>query len=339
MCYNVEKKTLKKFKTTEMLRKNYFIVNPKAGGGKCVDELCGRIKKVCEERFADYDIYVTRSVGDATDFVRSVCADTSGTQKRFFACGGDGTLCEVANGAIGARGAEIGLIPVGTGNDFARNFCHKELFFDIGAQLDGNCETVDILRYNDRYSVDMINIGFDCEVVKKKEKLQRKKYLPSKLAYIFGLVITLAKKPGMRARVFIDGEEIEENDFLLSTFGNGSFCGGGFNSNPFASLRDGLIDSLFVRNISRTKFVSLVKSYKEGTHINKKTEKLLFTRKASSVLLKFPSTQSISVDGEVVDCAELLVECVRGGMSFVVPKGSRIIKAEDAEPALAGGAV
>jgi diacylglycerol kinase family enzyme len=186
----------------------------------------------------------------------------------------------------------------------------------------------------------MINIGFDCEVVKKKERLQRKKFLPSKLAYIFGLVITLAKKPGMKAKVFIDDEELSEGEFLLSTFGNGSFCGGGFNSNPFATIRYGKVDALFVRNISRTKFVSLVGSYKTGTHIVPKNEKLLFTKKASSVLLKFPATQSISVDGEIVDCEELRIDCVKNGMRFVIPKGSKIIKDEnEKESLLVGGTV
>lgn len=302
--------------------KNYFIVNPCAGTGASRDELSKKIKRACEARSADYEIYFTKAVGDATDFVRSVCSLPSNLPARFFACGGDGTLCEVLNGAIGADGAQVGLIPVGTGNDFARNFSDKQLFFDIDAQLDGVTVSLDALKYNDSYSANMINIGFDCEVVKKKEKLQQKKYLPSKLAYIFGLVITLIKKPGLKAKVFFDGKELPDSEFLLSTFANGSFCGGGFNSNPLAHLNDGKIDALFVRNISRIKFVSLVSSYKKGTHLVPKNDKLLFSAKARSIRFEFPHTQSISVDGEVVDCDELTIECVKDALSFVVPRGS-----------------
>lgn len=302
--------------------KNYFVINPNAGAGGTRDELCQKIKKACQARGVEYEIYITKAVGDATEFVRSVCSAPANLPARFFASGGDGTLCEVVNGAIDFDGAEIGLIPIGTGNDFARNFSDKQLFFDIDAQLDGVAVPLDVLKYNDRYSANMINIGFDCEVVKKKEKLQQKKWLPAKLAYIFGLVITLIKKPGLRAKIFLDGREIPESDFLLSTFANGSFCGGGFHSNPLAALNDGKVDALFVRNISRIKFVSLVSSYKKGTHLVPKNDKLLFADKASVIRFEFPATQSISVDGEIVDCDRLTIECVKGALRFVVPRDS-----------------
>lgn len=314
--------------------KNYFLVNPMAGTGKGIEQFCEKIKKACEARAADYEIYLTRAIGDATDFVRDICA-SGGAPARFFACGGDGTLCEVANGAMGAVGTEIGLFPIGTGNDFARNFSEKHLFFDFDAQLDGVAQSFDALTYNGSFAANMINIGFDCEVVKKKEKLQEKKYLPAKLAYIFGLIICFARKPGMKAEIFVDGERIDETEFLLSTYANGCFCGGGFMSNPHASLTDGKIDALFVKNISRMKFASLVGSYKSGTHLVPKNEKLLFSKKAESILLKFPKIQSICVDGELFECEELLIECIKRGLNFIVPKGASLIKRSDvaeAEP-------
>lgn len=310
----------------ETFMKYYFLVNPMSGNGKHTDELCAKISKACDGRGVTYEIHKTTCVGDATVFVRSICADSANLPARFFACGGDGTLGEVANGIGDTVGAQLGLIPVGTGNDFARNFDKGELFFDIDAQLDGAPARIDLLRWNGAYAVNMINIGFDCEVVKKKEKLQKHRFLPSKLAYIFGLVITLVKKPGLCAEAYADGERINESNFLLSTFANGCFCGGGFHSNPFASVTDGTVDALFVRNISRSRFVSLVGSYKKGTHIVPKNEKLLFSRKARSILLKFPATQSISVDGEIYDCDELHIECVKDAIDFIVPKGVDLIK-------------
>ena len=98
---------------------------------------------------------------------------------------GDGTFGEVVNGAVGVSGVSVGVVPIGTGNDFVRNFSSGELFFDIDAQIDGQEERIDILKCNDKYAVNMINIGFDCEVVKKKEVFNKKPFMPSKLAYIF----------------------------------------------------------------------------------------------------------------------------------------------------------
>lgn len=304
--------------------KHCFVINPKAGNGEHTEALCESIRQTCEERKVEYEIYMTRSVGDAEAFTRAACASPDSLNTRFYACGGDGTLGEVVNGAITRKGVEVGLIPIGTGNDYVRNFSNGEKFFDIGAQIDGAALPVDVLSCNQYHSINMINIGFDCEVVKKKEKLQQRKFLPSKLAYVFGLVITLFKKPGMKARVFVDGEEIADNDFLLSTYANGKYCGGGFKSNPTASVSGGKIDALFVRNISRTRFISLVGSYKKGTHLVPKNEKILFTKKASSILLKFPKTQAISVDGEIRECEELSIECLPFALPFSVPAGSEL---------------
>ena len=205
-----------------------------------------------------------------------------------------------------------------------RHFTLKDLFFDIEAQLCGSEIRVDVLKCNDIYAINMINIGFDCEVVKKKESIQARGILPSKLAYIFGLVGTLARKPGVSAKVSFDDDAGTETKYLLTTFANGEFCGGGFHSNPFAALNDGECDVLLVNDISRTKFVSLVASYKKGTHINPKTEKILSSRKAKSIDIEFFGTQSLSVDGEIVDFDRVNISCVRGALGFTVPRGVKL---------------
>ena len=304
--------------------KNYFIINPKAGKGKHAETLSEKISSACERCGADYEIYLTASVGDATRFVKEKCAEGATLPARFFACGGDGTLGEVVNGAVGTEGAFVGLIPSGTGNDFVRNFSDKELFFDIEAQLGGENVQIDVLKCNDVYAINMINIGFDCEVVKKKESIQARGILPSKLAYIFGLVGTLARKPGVKARISFDGGETFESKYLLTTYANGKFCGGGFHSNPLATLSDGECDVLLVNDISRTRFVSLVGSYKKGTHINPKTEKILSTRKAERIDIEFFGTQSISIDGELFDFERITISCVRGALGFTVPRGVKL---------------
>lgn len=308
----------------EHLMKNYFIINPKAGKGKHSEALEAQIRSACERCGADYEIYRTTAIGDATRFVREKCAEGDTLPARFFACGGDGTLGEVVNGAVGVAGAYVGLIPSGTGNDFVRNFSEKELFFDIEAQIGGANVKVDVLKCNDLYAINMINIGFDCEVVKKKVNIQSRGILPSKLAYIFGLVATLIKKPGVRAKFSFDGGEPFEKTCLLTTFANGKFCGGGFKSNPLAELCDGECDVLLVNNVSRTKFVSLVGSYKKGTHINPKTVKVLSAHKTKSIDIEFFGTQSISVDGELFDFERITISCVRGALGLTVPRGVKL---------------
>lgn len=312
----------------------YFIINPKAGKGGHTEILEENIRNSCEKRELTYEIYHTKAVFDATDFVKRICSDKDNLPARFYACGGDGTFGEVVNGAVGVSGVSVGVVPIGTGNDFVRNFSSGELFFDIDAQIDGQEERIDILKCNDKYAVNMINIGFDCEVVKKKEVLNKKPFMPSKLAYIFGVVVTLAKKPGVVARISCDDGEFLEKKCLLTTFANGEFCGGGFRSNPEATLDDGEIDALFVENISRTRFVSLVGSYKKGTHLVPQNAEILKNKKVKRVEFKFASTQSASIDGEIFDFDELCIDVVPNAIDIVVPLGAKRNKLRKGESVL-----
>lgn len=308
--------------------KYYFITNPAAGKKDSCETLCAAINAACGDRGVDYEIYKTTEVGDATRFVRETCDNESG-EKTFFACGGDGTLSEVVGGAIGHGGVSVGLIPAGSGNDFVRNFSDKEKFFDIAAQLDGKTITIDAIKCNDKYAINMVNIGFDCEVVKVMMRIKRSPLVPSGLAYIFGVVATLIKKPGVIADISIDGGEWKSHDLLLTTIANGCYCGGGFHSNPLAFLTDGKLDSLLVNNIPRRTFIGLVGSYKKGTHIVPKNASILTSQSVRTIDFRFPAKQSISIDGEVNDIEkELHFEVMRGALDFVVPAGCDFLKKE-----------
>ncbi len=309
--------------------KYFFITNPAAGKTDSSEELYASIKEVCDARGVEYEIYKTKGVGDATRYVNEICSQYAGDEEhlRFFACGGDGTFSEVVSGIVGKEGASVGLLPKGSGNDFVRNFKNSSLFFDVSAQLDGTAVPIDIIKCNDKYAINMVNIGFDCEVVKKMVQIKRSPLVPSGLAYIFGLVITLIKKPGVKASVRVNGGEAAEQDLLLTTMANGCYCGGGFHSNPHALLTDGKLNVLFVNNISRLKFISIVGTYKKGTHICPKNDNILSTGSFDTVDLEFPQTQSISIDGELHDIERHLhLEVLRQAVRFVIPKGSDFLK-------------
>ena len=301
-----------------------FIINPAAGKGKKLDELALDIERVCSERAVEYEIYRTCAPRDAEDYIRRTAAKREGDVS-FFACGGDGTLCEVVTCIMSLEdreGISLGLIPIGTGNDFARNFAPSDKYFDIAAQLDSVPYSVDLISAADRHAINMVNIGFDSEVVCKTDNIKKSPLVPSKLAYIFGLVITLIRKPGVRVDISIDGGESVREELLLTTFANGAYCGGGFNSNPLARLSDGLIDHLFVSNISRRKFISLVGDYKKGTHLSEKFKKIIRNGKCREIKLVFEKLTNVCVDGEVIKVKELALSILHGAITFRMPKGA-----------------
>ena len=173
-------------------------------------------------------------------------------------------------------------------------------------------------------AVNMVNVGFDCEVVVKMAQLKRKWWVPAGMAYIAGLVVTLIRKPGVTGRVSADGEELGARHFLLNTYANGAFCGGGFHSNPKSDPTDGKLDVLFVNNIGRLKFVSLVGDYKKGTHLTPKFDQVLANRKAERIDFFFDKPTNVSVDGEVITVPELHASVEREALRFLIPAGSRL---------------
>lgn len=303
--------------------KHVFILNPAAGKGKMQIDLQAQIDRVCTERGVDYEIHPTSAVGEATEYVRACCESHPDTVLRFYACGGDGTLSETVNGAHGYTNACVGVVPVGTGNDFVRNFDQSDAFLDINAQLDGESVMLDLMQYNGKLCANMINIGFDCEVVKLTAKLKRNKLIPKGMAYIVGLVITLIRKPGVTAGVSVDGGEIQQRRMLLTSVANGAWCGGGFHSTPLALLGDGVLDTLLIKNVGRLRFLSLVGLYKKGTFIdNKRAREVIDYIKGHSVCYTFEAPQSICVDGEITEVRELEVSAIRDALRLIVPRGA-----------------
>ena len=276
---------------------------------------------MCDELGVNYNVYITNAPLDATEYVRKAALGTNEAQ-RFYACGGDGTLCELINGAPNNENVEFGLIPIGTGNDFRRNFSNKEMFFDIERQIKGKSEKIDLLKCNGRYCVNIVNIGFDCNVVYEMDKIRNVKIIPNKLAYIAGIVVTLFKKMYSKMRITAEGIPEIDRELLLIAIANGKFYGGGFKAVPFASLHDGMIDISIIEKVSRLTFISLVGKYKIGTHLETKTGKKCITYLRSNALkLEFEKPINICIDGEVEKAEGLNIEIEPSATSFIIPDG------------------
>ncbi len=299
----------------------HFILNPKSGRQRKYKKLEQEIKSSCKKRQLSYHIYYTTCVGDATEYVKSMVR-ISAEKQRFICIGGDGTINEIANSAPSNPNVEFGVIPSGSGNDFVRNFTNTKNFSSIEAQLDGGPMEFDLIKCNDFYCVNMINIGFDCAVVKEASKLKKRKLVTAELSYILGVVVVLFKKFGTKMKLIFDDGEIVEQEFTLTAVGNGKFCGGGFCASPKALLNDGLLDVIAIDKISRLTFIKLVKSYKNGTVLdNKKARDLIKHRQVPHFKMEFDSPIPICIDGEIKGAKTIDFSVVRDAFKFVIPKG------------------
>ncbi|MBO5945772.1 MAG: diacylglycerol kinase family lipid kinase [Clostridia bacterium] len=304
----------------------HFILNPKSGRKRKYQNLEEQIKKCCKSRQLSYHIYYTTQAGDAPEYVSSMVR-ISQEKQRFICIGGDGTINEIINGAPCNENVEFGVIPSGSGNDFVRNFTNKKLFADIEAQIDGEPMKIDLIKCNEHYSVNMVNIGFDCGVAKEAARLKKRWYIPAKFSYIAGIISMIFKKIGTKMRIIFPDGEVVEKLYTLTAIGNGRFCGGGFCATPEASIDDGLIDICAIDKVSLFKFFCLVGSYKKGTHLNnKKAIKVLSYKRVPSFRMEFEEPVAVCIDGEIKGAKNIDFSIVPAGANFIIPKGCTYIR-------------
>jgi diacylglycerol kinase family enzyme len=312
--------------------KHIFMLNPSAGQGAAA-ALEETILSASAVTGVPVEIYHTQSVRDAEVYSRTVCLGLGPEETvRFYACGGDGTLNEAANGIYGFPRAELAFIPTGTGNDFARDFAKPEAFLDIQNQLLGTAVPVDLIEYRGvldgeqktRVCANMINIGFDCNVVHRTSRLKTLPLVSGSLAYILGILIEMIEKSGVALKVEHEGEALCDGKILLCAIANGSYCGGGLKGSPRAINHDGLFDVQVIRDVTRRLMLVLLPKYGKGTHLeDPRTAPFLDYRQVTSLTVTpCRSPLRVCVDGEM----EMLdgpmeLRILPAALRFVVPKG------------------
>ncbi len=304
----------------------HFILNPKSGRPKSQSDIEDIIKAACRKRQLKYHLYYTTCPGDATEYVRSMIRISDESQ-RFTCIGGDGTLNEIVNSAPCNPNVEFGVIPYGSGNDFVRNFTNQNLFRSIEAQIDGKPISLDLIKYNNAYSVNMINIGFDCAVAKEASKFKWAKKLSPSFSYTLGVIKVFFRKIGTKMRLIFDDGETLEDVYTLTAIGNGKFCGGGYCAAPLAKMRDGLFDVCAIKKVSRFTLLRLISSYKKGTFIyNEKAKKYFEIRRTDHFRMEFDTPVPICIDGEIKGAKNIDIAIVKNAFNFIIPLGSELIE-------------
>ncbi len=303
----------------------HFVLNPKSGRSKKQVQMEQQIIDACSKRQLSYHIYYTTERGDATNYVKEMVKKAPGERQRFICVGGDGTINEIANSVPGNTDIEFGVIPNGSGNDFVRNFTNLNRFSSIEAQLDGEAISLDLIKCNDNYCVNMVNIGFDCSVVLETEKIRKIKFISPSISYILGVLVGFFKKFGTKMKLIFDNGDVIESNLTLTAIGNGKFCGGGFKSAPLANLTDGIFDICIIKKVSRLQFISLVGSYKDGTFLDKPAaQKVIDYRRESHFRMEFEDERPICIDGEITHASTMEFTIAPKSFSFVIPKGCQL---------------
>ena len=183
--------------------KHLFIINPAAGSRNRVEQYQADIHAACHARNLDYQIAVTQGPGDATRLARE--AAQTGEEFRIYACGGDGTLNEVAVGAAGFPNVAITVFSGGSGNDFIKIFDDPKAFFDIHRLLDADEATFDMVRCNEHLALNICSIGLDARINQDVSKYKRLPMLGGFKAYLASTAVHVFK--GLSEHYVIDIED------------------------------------------------------------------------------------------------------------------------------------
>ena len=267
----------------------HIILNPVSGKKKALKNL-RTVERLFSERGVAYEVHTTCATHDAEAIARRL---TEQGERELIVLGGDGTLHEVLNGLVEPAVCTLGLIPSGTGNDFA-----EKLGLPLDAEkatlaiLDGVAKPVDYLEVGGVRSMNVAGMGIDVDVL---ERCQRGK-MKGKLKYLFSLVRSLFAYKGYSVEIETEGRT-EQKEVLIAAACNGSQFGGGIAICPAADVNDGKMDVVIVDCIGGVgkiikAFIQLMKGkileYPLTTHI--RCDRVRFTPKT-------PCT--VQLDGEL----------------------------------------
>ncbi|MGL4485078.1 MAG: diacylglycerol/lipid kinase family protein [Anaerovoracaceae bacterium] len=224
---------------------------------------------------------------------------------------------------------EVSCLPIGSGNDFVRNFVDAGDFYNVEALIIGKAEKIDLINYKgivndkfvDRYAINMFNIGFDAYVAEKMIEFKKWPLIKGSGPYNLSLAYHFFLKKGDNLRVLIDGEEKYNGKLFFVSIANGIYLGGGIKGAPVALVDDGIMEINIVRNITRMQFLKLAPSYMNGTHMSMKGIEKIITYERGKKLEIIPNKgeMKLGVDGEIYDAKALKFEVIHEALKFVQP--------------------
>ncbi len=293
------------------------IFNPAAGRGR-VSRVALHDKIARYAGPVPFEIIETRSSSDARALARVAISHGADIVA---AAGGDGTLGEVLNAVYGTK-AKLGILPLGTGNDFSRTLgIGVDLDGAIRALFGGHSRTIDIGRatYGEqsRLFLNIAGCGFDSLVARRINARRAHpfwKHVGGVAAYLAAAALELQRLRPARLRLKLDGELLDTRA-LLCAVANAKSYGGGMQVAPDASLDDGLFDICVIQDATKMEFLRAFPGVFRGAHIH---HPRVIMRRARKVEIWCDRDWPVLVDGELVGTPPMTFEIVPGAVEVMV---------------------
>jgi diacylglycerol kinase (ATP) len=290
-------------------------LNPRAGTDAAPDH-AESIQRRLAERYGPTEISLTAASGDGEQFARHAVEDGC---ELLFVGGGDGTLNEAVNGVASVPGAlarmTFGLIPLGTGNDFAAAL---GIPLDLDAALDvllaGHTKAVDLGEVNGRVFANISGGGYIAEV--SEAVTPQMKSIAGRLAYLVGGAQALWEFDPVQASVTAEpgGAHFRTGLYAFAVC-NSRLIGGGKLIAPHAVIDDGLLDVCIIDEMPALEFVALLRQVAQGTHTDDDRVRYL---RAERLTLDFERSIKLNTDGEVLEASRCEYRVLPQAATFFV---------------------
>ena len=309
----------------------HIVLNPRAGRNRA-SKRRGELEKLLDAakldwRILDWRITETSRGGEATEIARRIISE-SGKDFGLAAAGGDGTLGEVLNGVMQSeKEIPLAVLPMGTGNDFARALRISNLRDAVDNMRNGVATRIDIGEVKtDSHRQFFLNIagcGLDAVVAKRinDDAAKRGFRLRGTPAYIATIVKTLGDFRGAKLSLELDGEKIETRA-MLCAIANARSYGGGMRVAPRALLDDGFFDICLVGDATRIEFLRAFPSVFKGTH---ESHPKVQTWRAKNVRIESAVPLPVLADGELVGTTPLEITILPRAATMMIPATSGAI--------------
>ncbi len=269
----------------------HFIINPVAGGGNSLEKLVEAINTAFNRESYTAQLHFSKYQGHAKEIAELLVKKSPSC---IVACGGDGTINEVAS-VIAGSDIKLGIVPIGSGNGLAANLrLPKDISIALQLIKQGNTKKIDAGLINGKYFFSNTGVSFDAEVIKIYEQQKAKGFAGYLKACFFA---TLSFKP-VNAHITFGKHTVEGPQFLL-LISNSNQLGYGKSLTPNALPDDGLLDIATVEKIGFWEKIRLGYLLLRGKTLNFEKIKIeRITRAAIELPEKIFTTAQI--DGEFI---------------------------------------
>ncbi len=298
----------------------FIIVNP-TSGNKNFKKNWKEIQQILKDKNINYSFALTAYSKHEVALVHQAIKKG---YTYFISVGGDGTLHHITNGImtqtiVATTKITLGVIPLGTGNDWVKNYNIPQDFTrNIQIIKQGNTILQDIgfleLENTTRYFNILGGIGYDAYVVSKLKKLKRF----GSIAYLLSGIIGLLSYKKSIFKIEIN-DKIIKTSCLMTVFGNCKYTGGGMRLSDYKKTSDGLFDISVFKNFTFFDLIINLKKLYNGTIIHHKKVTTFKSNKVTVTPLSKNNIPFVQADGELIGIGKVTTTIKEKALNFIVP--------------------